>query len=298
MNFVMNDIKRILFPTDFSDNARNALPYALEIARNTGAELHLLHSIEESYDFGPMAEEIRTSIRNKVSETLQGLTEEIGEKRRFEKLVTRSHLQSGRAMYAISEEAEKLDIDLIVMGTKGRSGLQKILFGSTTADIISHSTIPVLAVPRKAVSSGLERILFATNYENGDLEALEYVIKLAEMFDSEITVLHASGGDALKDEIMLRGFRELVREAFAFQRINFEKSTSVSFFEAVADKVEQNMVSLLVMMQYQKHLSPLKRKRVHIKDMSYYSEVPLLVLPVGDVEKAFTLPQKEQVAEH
>lgn len=274
-------INNILFPTDFSDNARNALPFALEFSKRTGATLHILHSIEEPYDFAPMAEEVKKGVTRKVQRLFEEMLDEIRKEKKYADIPIHTHIQTGRALYTIPEESENLKIDMIVMGTKGRSGLEKILFGTTTAEVVQLSKVPVLAVPQKTGLDDFDQILFTTDYNDGDLVALAYIAKLAKLFQSKIKIFHAALDNDLKTDIMFRGFRELIREKIPYRNVDFDYDTTITFFEAVADQLDQNDISLLVMVRYQKPFSLLKKN--YSKEMSYYTEVPLLVLP-GTIE--------------
>lgn len=270
-------INSILFPTDFSDNARNALPLALEIANRTGATLHVLHSIEEPYDFAPMAEEIKKGVTGKVRKLLDKLTEEIKNDNAYTNLTVKTHIQTGRTTYAILEEADSIGIDLVVMGTKGRSGLEKVFFGSTTAAVIQQSKVPVLAIPEKSEVTDIKQILFATDYNDGDMEALKYMTVFAGLFDAGIKIFNASLDNDLKSEVMFRGFRELVKEKISYNKIEFDRDTTITFFEAVVDQIEEHKISMLVMIRYDKPFALFKKKQS--KDMSYYTQVPLFVIP-------------------
>lgn len=271
-------INNILFPTDFSDNARHALPFALKVAKKTGATLHILHSIEEPYDFAPLAQEIKEGVTNKVKRLFAELLQEINEDEIYSEVPIKTHIQTGRAINTILEAGQSFESDLIVMGTKGRTGLEKILFGGTTAEVVQESKIPVLAIPTNTGATDFSQILFNTDYHDGDLEALRYVVKLAKLFKSKIKVFHTTLESNLKTESMFYGFRELVKESVLYKNIDFEEEKSITFFEGVANQIEKHNVSLVVMIHYDKPFSLIGQKK-QSKDMSYYIQAPLLVLP-------------------
>lgn len=273
----MDTIKNILFPTDFSENSQNALQFALETAQASDATLHIMHSIEEPYDFAPMVQEVKKSLNQRVEKLFNSIIEEIKEKEKYEQINIETCLQTGRALYTILEETKGRNIDLIVMGAKGRTGLEKFFWGSTTAEIVQRSKVPVLAVPKEAEYKGFKQIVFTTDYQDGDLKALHFVTELAELFDSEIKIFHSSLKNNLKSKIMFRGFMELVKESIPYKRIDFDQDTTISFFEAVSNQILEGKISLLVMTRYQQSLSLLKKNQT--KEMSYYTIVPLLVLP-------------------
>lgn len=275
----MSGIKNILFPTDFSENSRNALDFALEIAQKNEAQLHIMHSIEEPYDFPSRLEDVKKNLSHGVKKLLDDLLKEISQKKKYEKVPVSTYIQNGRALYSILEETKNQQIDLIVMGTKGRTGLKKILLGSTTDKVIQQSEVPVLAVPKESSYDGFKQILFATDYQHGDLKGLQYTTGLAKLFDSKITIFHSSVKNNFKDKIMFRGFKEIVTEQIKYPKLDFETVKSESFFDAIVKKTEKDNISLLTMVHYEEYFPPLPKQES--KEMSYYSEVPLLVLP-GD----------------
>lgn len=287
----MSTIKQILHPTDFSDNSRQALPYVLEIARQTGATVHILHSIEEPYDFAPMIQEVKKGVSRKVEILLQEIVEDIQNQKEFSKLEVRTQMQSGRARYAILEEADHLNCDLIVMGTRGRSQLEKLFVGSTTTEVIEHAKIPVLAIPEPAGKPDFKKILFATDFKENDLQALQYVAELSHLFNSTITVFHAAMESALQNEILFRGFRELVRESLPDADIKFEQAPSTDFMATIKDKIEADGPSVVVMVRYDQPFSILSQK--YSKDMSFSANRPLLVMPSDTAFYDKVLPAKK-----
>lgn len=280
-----DQIKNILFPTDFSDNARRALPFALDIARKTGATLHIMHSIEEPYDFAPMVEDVKKGVTRKVQRLFDDMIDDIRNSKKDAELQLKTRIQTGRAIYAILEESENLSADLVVMGTRGRSGIEKFLIGGTTAQVIQLTKTPVLAIPETVSENGFGKILFATDYHGGDLKALQFVANLGKLYDSEITVFHIATDRELKDEILFRGFRELVNESITYPTIGFRQTEGADLPGGILEEMEHNNISLVVMVRYKKPFALFGKKRS--KDMSYQTTAPLLVIPGTEVlEKA------------
>ncbi len=144
----MLSIRRILFPTDFSEPAEYAWPYALTFAQEFGAEVHLVHVVTppprltEAYavDFDP-------------ERTVQALTAEAGasmdrqvEAAKTRGLIFRREVRVGVDYREIIDYATKYDIDLIVMATHGRTGLAHVLLGSVAEKVVRKSPCPVLTI--------------------------------------------------------------------------------------------------------------------------------------------------------
>ncbi len=142
-------IKKILCPTDLSDECRPALAMACEWAKQFGAELHLLHvvaGLSNPYPYlGPPFNEAmawETMIRQKARDALKLWPLPEG----FGALKVVRELRSGSPIAHIEEYAKATGIDLIVMGTHGRSGFSHMLLGSVAENVVRRAPCPVLTV--------------------------------------------------------------------------------------------------------------------------------------------------------
>jgi len=136
-------ISRILFPTDFSHDAEHAFQYVLTFGREFGAEIYLLHVIyfppqTPEYDLGQVIDGL---VKN-AEESLKKLAESAKEPN----LVFHLDVQVGVEHAEITRFAEKEKIDLIVMGTRGRTGLAHVFLGSVAERVVRHASCPVLTV--------------------------------------------------------------------------------------------------------------------------------------------------------
>lgn len=134
----MIQLKRILVPTDFSDHSQTALDYACLLASEFGARIDLLNVIENMTPLSGYVAEDEPQIREK----LQGLPQE-SKQRDF---VANRITKLGHPMAEIVRYAKAHDIDLIVMGTHGRTALAHVLMGSVAENVVRHASCPVLTV--------------------------------------------------------------------------------------------------------------------------------------------------------
>lgn len=270
-------IKNILFPTDFSDNAKHALPFALKLAKKTRAKLHIIHSIEEPYDFAPMVENIKKNVTHKVNKLYEEMLENILKNDEYKDLSIKTHLFEGRTVYSVISTIQQYKIDLVVMGTQGRSALEQLFFGSTTSEVVQQATIPVLTIPEDAEYSGFRHLLFTTDYGPEDIDALKYTVKFATLFNSSIQIIHVSKKIDTKTDLLFRGFKDLVRENINYKKLKFELLEDENLLAAVTKKIHDQSTSLIVMVRYQNLFSVIGKK--HSKEMSQSTSVPLLVIP-------------------
>jgi nucleotide-binding universal stress UspA family protein len=270
-------IKNILYPTDFSENARHALPFALSLAKENKAKLHIMHSIEEPYDFAPMVENIKQNVTRKVEKLFEEMIEDIHGQNQYGNLKVKSHLFEGRSVYSVLNATSEYDIDLIVMGTQGRSALERLFFGSTTSEIVQQSEVPVLVVPPYGEYTGFKNILFTSDYGPHDMNALKFVCDLASHHDSLLKIIHVTKSMDRKEDLLFRGLKDYVAENIKYTKIEYELIESEDLLKTVNEEVNEHNFSLIVTVRYQNLFSIIGKK--HSKEMSQGTMVPLLVMP-------------------
>ena len=144
----MKDFKTILFATDFSDNSEYAFEYALALAKKFEALLAIIHVINEPVDlrgfyvphisFESLEEEIEEGARKMMDRFCRSHV------RDYEPVMT--FIVPGVPYDEVIKKALELSADLIIMGTHGRTGIDRILFGSVAEKVVKSSPIPVLTV--------------------------------------------------------------------------------------------------------------------------------------------------------
>lgn len=142
------NVKKILFPTDFSEGSDNALPYAADMVKHYGAKLYLLHVIQDiagataSYVPHVSLDELyRDMEKNAAKEIDRYGIEELRGIKDIERIVVK-----GRPYEEILKFARENKVDLIVIGTHGRKGLDRVIFGSTAEKVVRDAPCPVLSV--------------------------------------------------------------------------------------------------------------------------------------------------------
>lgn len=150
----MLPIRRVLFPTDFSDPAEYAWPYALAFAQEFGAEVHLLHVVAppprlaETYtvNFDP-----EKMVQTLVAEANGAMDQQV-EKVKERKLIFHREVRVGVDYREILDYATKHDMDLIVMATHGRTGLAHVLLGSVAEKVVRKAPCPVLTIKHPSLT--------------------------------------------------------------------------------------------------------------------------------------------------
>ena len=152
-------LRRILVATDFSEQSRIALRYAIAFAKRFGAKLTLLHVLHTPYyvtnpdtvtvDYGKLLDSIRGNARRDMNEFVRSTA--------FHGVPFSTHIEEGHPGDLIVEQAAKSGADLIVNGTHGRTGLRHVLLGSIAEYVVRHGKCPVLVVPRPGSANSAAR---------------------------------------------------------------------------------------------------------------------------------------------
>ncbi len=184
--------KNILFTTDFSDAAKIAVPYATALAKRYGAKLYALHVRPPIANTGTLPENWRAL--EKIAE-MEAQREKFALVHTFEGMQPEIMINEGALWPNIKAAIQENDIVLIVMGTRGRSGIGKFLLGSAAESIFRQAPCPVLTVgphsPAGSKSGGeITRILLATDFGPESQAAASYAISLAQECQAYLTLLH------------------------------------------------------------------------------------------------------------
>jgi len=150
----MITLHRILMATDFSAYSKEALDYAVHLAKGLGTDLHLLHVFEPPF-YPPSGSPLQ--VPPEVHQWIAGLKEEeskrlktVAEEARRQGVTVHPILKEGEPFSEILKTAEEITADLIVLSTHGRTGLARILMGSVAERVVRRSPCPVLTVRPKA----------------------------------------------------------------------------------------------------------------------------------------------------
>lgn len=199
----------ILVPTDFSTLSKIAFKYAIKIANEINGKVTLFHfvnSVEPVTNamrsrVKPVEDEVMTEAHDRLQKMIRSVARSV----QFSSPIMATVIKGNESFSdAVNREARKLRADLIVMGTKGASGLKRVMVGSNTNSVISSSKVPVLAIPEHAEFRGFRNIIYATDLKNFSKE-LATISPYVKRFDSTLHVVHVvkSGKDvpALEEKV-------------------------------------------------------------------------------------------------
>lgn len=193
-------MKTILVPTDFSKVANNATDVAFNMAKKAGANVLLLH-IVEGLSQGSFNVEGQIAVGTDYTDKLFTLKLIEKSKNQLQKVVTNpkysavkvdGELKMGNPFHGIQSMITKNKVDLIVMGTEGRTSLTDALIGSNTEKVIRHSHCPVLTVSKVPVKTKYDNIVYATSMTESE-EAFSPIVKnIQNLYNSKIHLLRVN----------------------------------------------------------------------------------------------------------
>lgn len=188
-------MKKILVPTDFSEQAENALKVAAQLAKKYNAEIYLLHMLELPADMTNPVGDTRTS---DLPEALYFMKLA---KKRFSDMLSRPYLkgivvhetvQFHQAFEGIMDTSKKHDCDFIVMGSQGATGFKEMFVGSNTEKVVRTSEIPVLVIKKDHPDFKINDFVFATNLDQEGKKVLRQIVDFAKLIEAKLHLIYVN----------------------------------------------------------------------------------------------------------
>lgn len=274
-------MKKILFPTDFSDSATNAFVHALEFAKIVNAELILLHTFEiPVYDSQFFPENYATIYNSIELAKFEMFKDEIPKlrtiaiERNLEDIVIKHRLMDGDLIYNLKNAVEDDHIDFVIMGTSGISDWTKFFLGSNTSSVISEVKVPVLCIPADAKFKKIKTIGFTTRYREKDKVELRKVLNIAKKTNAKVKSLYVktSGSDVADVTI-----KEWEKE-FANENVEFLVLPSDEVKETILDFILYKDIDILTTITHKRSFFESLFESSFTKKIAKEVSVPVLVM--------------------
>jgi nucleotide-binding universal stress UspA family protein len=278
-------MKAILLPTDFSENSWNAIVYALNFLEKCSCNFYLLHvnRINNLFDsdspYIPDQETIENlyakSSKIKLKEILKRIVKELpnNEKHKFYTLTDYNFF-----IESIRKHVYEKKIDMIIMGTKGASGLKEYIVGSNTGDVITKVKCTTLVVPEESRFTPLKEIAFPTDYTmDYDIQMLQPILDILEIPDTSLRMLHINKKNT-KLNTDQQANKDLLNDYFENYNYSFHFLSNTKVEDAIQCFVESRGIDMMIMIA--KNLNYFQQILFHskIEKISYHTNVPFLVL--------------------
>jgi len=267
----------ILVPTDLSEVSKTAVQYTLKIVNKLGGTLTLLHVVTIIQPTRATMRLQLKSLEKELLETsredLEAFVKSISKQIKTEDSIKVKVAKGTSFNDAVKREAKKLRTGLIVMGTKGASGIRKYVLGSNTASVIEVSHVPVLAVPELGEFKSFKNVVYATDLRNVQKE-LKTLIPYLEKFNSTVHLLHVTS--SLKEVSALEKKIDGIVKKAGITKIICKVIVNKNIDEAIDYYVTESNADLLAMFTHDVSFYEKLFNRSMTRKMAFHSKIPLL----------------------
>lgn len=287
---IVEDIKRILVPVDFSVYSKNACEYALGIAERLKAEIMLFHSYyfnvapmltaAEPYTYQMTAEqslaEIKEIAENNMNKFYNQLKSEISANN-IEGVQLNYFQTHGIADEEIITYSKDYKPGVIIMGTGSNEKNNDFLFGSVTSQVIEDADVPVLAIPKISHYKGVNKtnILYATNFDKSDTKAIRKLMTLVYLFDVKIYCVHI--GKHKHDSVLMDNLENHFEKHYAGYDIECTLIESTNVLEELQHFVDEKNIDIVAMTTHKRNILTRIFNPSLTRKVLFHTHTPLLV---------------------
>ncbi len=270
---------KILVPIDFSPPSKTAARYAAKMAASVNAELTLFNSVYFDAQSQAQAAMKARAIQDIMMENAESDAATFAEELRnaHPGLTLHTHIIKGHPLADMIEKyTEEHPMDLIVMGTKGASGVKKVLMGSNAAAVIGRSKVPVLSVPEDAEFTGFNSMVYATDTQHVEDE-LDELINLIGPIKSVIHIVHVLSPHT-SYTINTAQILENIRQRFADHTVTLQVIKHDDVLEGIEQFVAEKKADVLAMFTHQLTFFERLFGRSITRQMAFHASTPMLSL--------------------
>lgn len=275
-------MKTILVPTDFSDVAKNAALYAVELAKQVGAEKIVLYN---AYQAPVITEPTMPVVQMIDMDTLKNITDEgLSTFKKWMKGATPEGVEietlSEFAVLSnnIEDVCERTNADLVVMGITGGSKIEEVLIGSTAISVVNHAKVPVIIIPPNASFSKINKVAFACDFKKMEQATpIGAITTILKDTNATLMVLHVDKNnknfkeEAETESLKMQGLLSEFDPQFHF-------IDNADFVEGINQFVDEQKVDLLITIPKKHGLFEGLFKRSHTKQLAFHSHVPIMCI--------------------
>jgi len=277
-------MKNILLPTDFSENSWNAIKYALQLFKNETCKFYLLNTytpviyhveyiLVEPAQFG-----IYDAVKENALKDLGNYKARIKNEFNNPKHTIETIAAFNTLISEIKEIVEDKSIDYVVMGTKGATGAEEILFGSNTVHVFKNVKCPILAIPNNFSFETPHEVLFPTDYEiSYKPNHLKPIIDIISLHNTRLNILHISYGNDLSEyqeenmKILEKYFKKVAHL--------FHDVSNQTVEEGITNFQLKARINLLVMINNKHSFFENLFFKSTINQLGFHLNIPFLVIP-------------------
>ncbi|GAA4807328.1 universal stress protein [Litoribaculum gwangyangense] len=276
-------MKNILLPTDFSKNSINAINYAVKLFESIDCNFYILNVQKASSFISDDLMSVSTSatiyntLVDAAKKSIINIISQINKRSQNKNHTFHSIVDYDNFIDAINQTSKIYGVDLIIMGTKGASGLEKVVFGSNTVHVLQRCDIPVLAIPTGCKFKKLDTIAFTSSFRSS--YCIDDLLPLKELVfsnNSKLKILHV-----VEDY----NFQEKLEENIEFFENNFPQvifdrimSDDKDIYNVIQDYIVKNEVKMIAMVGKKHSFINRLFTRHSVETLAFNIDIPFLVM--------------------
>lgn len=276
-------MRKIVVPTDFSENAYNALKYAVELFKYEKCEFFTLHAFaDEVYNDAKVIstshlEEVKERLQEKYSNNLKDFLARIKQDSPNPRHNFNAQASFGALVDEISGLVNRENADIVVMGTRGKTKDDLLTFGSNTLQVIKYVPCPVLSIPQDYNFRELSNILFPTNFMIPyQRRELKLIAEIARSFNTAVHMLYISKFPI--DSLRQQENQHFLKQQFKGASLKYHRVEEEDRINAIITQIDQLKIDLLVMVNSRYTYLESILAQSTIDKISLHPRVPFLVL--------------------
>jgi len=272
-------MKTILCAVDYSENAVTALKFAYTLSTKIDASLFVIHifdlptlssDLDDPYFLSEGA--VLEKRNSKLKEfCIRNLNCDLNKMN-----VKTEAIEDNSVVNGIISKAVELSAYIIVAGMKGENILNLIM-GSTTQQLLEKAPCPIFAIPNNMTLKQIKTIVYASDFEEEDIAAINKLTEIIKPFKSKIKVVHISAKNEYDAKLLMEWFKELLKQKVKYKEIAFEVMSSEDVFNSLKTYLKDSDANMVAMMERKK--TGFIKKILHrdlVKRMESFGEIPLI----------------------
>ena len=275
-------MKKILFPTDFSEASINAFIYALKLADSIKGEIITLHV----YDLPQVGYSNVPGVLNEIYDLIElgnfenykdqvPFLRRIAEQNNMEHIKISNVLDTGNLINKIVKIVNDENIDFVVMGTKGATSLKETFLGTATTKVMNATKAIVFAIPENCEYKQIKKILFLTKYNFEDIEVLKKVIEFATVFEAHIDCLHVKSPHQKDNDAFKEEWQKIAKD----QDITLHTISNNDVEGIILEFIDLNKIDMITMHVYHKNFFKKLFQVSLSKKLAFHVNIPILAIP-------------------
>lgn len=275
------DMKKILFPTDFSAASQNALNFTRNWARDFDAEVKVINCYSLAFDPNqPVIVEPIEEHRSAVEERLKRFTQNYPNNEgntSLDNVQVETEAIMGFPVEEIVRIADEENFDLIIMSTIGEHGVLDQLFGSVSSAVSTKTQTPVLLVPDGTSYKKFSNILYAAHRDTLQADIILEAASLTEHYKADLHFVHVQEENDGEMAIETQLFDTLFKEKFPDISINFSQVPGNSVMEGLLTYARENRIDMLIFVSKHRNFWEKIIHKSATREMALHSKLPMLI---------------------